>query len=82
MTESVDIQKNAQAASITQVIANDQTSFRGGFNVGSNRGSFQARGRGRRPFVRQTGENDPSNMSIAPMFIYENQVLLIGIHNL
>ena len=30
----------------------------------------------------QTGENDPYDMSIAPMFIYENQVLPIGIHNL
>ena len=30
----------------------------------------------------QTGEKDPYDMSIAPIFIYENQVLLIGIHNL
>ena len=30
----------------------------------------------------QTGENDPYDMSIAPIFIYENQVLPIGIHNL
>ena len=30
----------------------------------------------------QTGENDPYDMSIAPMFIYENQMLPIGIHNL
>ena len=74
--------KKCTSFSITQVIAHDQTSFRGGFNVGSNRGSFQARGRGRRPFVRQSSENDPHDMSIAPMFIYENQVLPIGIHNL
>ena len=30
----------------------------------------------------QTGENDPYDMSIAPIFIYENQMLPIGIHNL
>ena len=30
----------------------------------------------------QTGENDPYDMSIAPIFIYKNQVLPIGIHNL
>ena len=45
-------------------------------------GRSQARGRGGRPFVRHTGENDPYDMSIAPLFIYENQVLPIGIHNL
>ena len=49
------------------------------FNVGSNRGRFQARGRGRRPSVTQTGENDPYDMSIAPLFIYENQVLPIRV---
>ena len=30
----------------------------------------------------QTGENDPYDMSTAPIFIYENQMLPIGIHNL
>ena len=30
----------------------------------------------------QTGENDPYDMPIAPIFIYENQVLPIRIHNL
>ena len=30
----------------------------------------------------QTGENDPYDMSIAPIFIYENQMLPIGIYNL
>ena len=30
----------------------------------------------------QTGENDPYDMSIAPIFIYENQVLPIGRLNL
>ena len=60
----------------------DQAPTRGRFNVGSSRGRFQARGRGGRPFVRHTGENDPYDVSIAPLFIYENQVLPIGIHNL
>ena len=32
--------------------------------------------------MRQTGENDPYDMSIAPLNIYKNQVLPIGIHNL
>ena len=30
----------------------------------------------------QTGENDPYDMSIASIVIYENQVLPVGIHNL
>ena len=38
--------------------------------------------RGRRPFIRNTGENDPCDMSIALMNIHENQVRRIGIHNL
>ena len=28
----------------------------------------------------QTGENDPYDMSIAPIFIYENQMLPIGMY--
>ena len=71
-----------QEAEIAQSNTYDRAPSRGRFNIGSNRGSFQARGRGGRPFVRQTGENDPYDMSIAPLFIYENQVLPIGIHNL
>ena len=46
LTETGEIQETAQTASITQSIANDQTSSRGRFNVGSNKGRFQARGRG------------------------------------
>lgn len=46
------------------------------------RGANPNRGRGRRPFVRQTGESDPYDMFIAPLNIYKNQVLPIGIHNL
>ena len=38
-------------------------------------------GRGRGPFVRQTSENDPYDMPIAPKNIYESQMLLIGKHN-
>ena len=67
---------------ITPIISNDQTFSWDRFNIESNRGRFQARGKGKRPFVRQTGENDPHGMSIAPMFIYENQMLPTGIHNL
>ena len=45
-------------------------------------GRGQGNGRGRRPFFRQTGESDPYDMSIAPLNIYENQVLPVGLHNL
>jgi len=48
----------------------------GGRDVG------RGRNRGRRAFFRQTGENDPYDMSIAPLNIYENQVIPVGIHNL
>ena len=78
MTEMGEVQE----AEIAQSNTYDQAPSRGRFNIGSNRGRFQARGRGGRPFVRHTGENDPYDMSIAPLFIYENQVLPIGIHNL
>ena len=82
LTEKGEIQETAQTDSITQSIAMDQIYSQGCFKVISNRGRGQARGRGGRPFVRHTGENDPYDMSIAPLFIYENQVLPIGIHNL
>ena len=82
LTEMGEVQENTQTAAITQSNVYDQASTRGRFNVGSNRGRFQARERGGRPFVRHTGENDPYDMSIAPLFIYENQVLPIGINNL
>ena len=87
LTEKGEINETEQTASFTQFSATGQTSSRGRFNVGrfnvgSFRGRDRARGRGGRPFTRHTGENDPYDMSIAPMFIYENQVLPIGIHNL
>ena len=47
----------------------------------ATRGREGSRGRGRRTFVRQTGESDPYDMSIAPLNIYENQVITVGIHN-
>ena len=40
------------------------------------------RGRGGRPVIRQTGENDPYDMSIAPLNTFENQVIPVGLHNL
>ena len=79
LTEMGEVQETAE---IAQPNIYDQAPTRGRFNVGSSRGIFQARGRGGRPFVRHTGENDPYDMSIAPLFIYEIQVLPIGIHNL
>ena len=33
-------------------------------------------------FYRNTGENDPYDMSIAPLNLFENQVIPIGLHNL
>ena len=67
LTEMDEIQENVQVAPITLSNAHDQTSSRGRFNVGTNRGRFQARGKGKRSIVRQTGENNPYDMSIAPM---------------
>ena len=46
------------------------------------RGDGRGRNRGRRAFSSQASESDPYDMSIAPLNIYENQVLPIGIHNL
>ena len=46
------------------------------------RGRGRSRGRGRRSFYRNTGENDPYDMSIAPLNLFENQVIPIGLHNL
>ena len=51
-------------------------------NNAATRGREGSRGRGRRTFVRQTGESDPYDMSIAPLNIYENQVIPVGLHNL
>ena len=69
LTEMGEVQENTQTAAFTQSNVYDQTSARGRFNAGSNRGRSQARGRGGRPFVSHTGENDPYDMSIAPLFI-------------
>ena len=78
LTESGEVEE-LPVVSGTQPTSN--TTARGRFNVGI-RGANPSRGRGRRPFVRQTGESDPYDMFIAPLNIYENQVLPIGIHNL
>ena len=67
LTEKGEIQETAQTDSITQSIAMDQTYSQGRFKIISNRGRGQARGRGGRPFTRHTGENDPYDMSIAPL---------------
>ena len=84
LTETGEIEETERTSSLPTNVSHDRTSeadTRGVFTIGT-RGSFQNRGRGRRPFVRHTGEQDPYDMSIAPMNIYENQVLPIGIHNL
>ena len=80
LTEYGEVEEDVQSSSFTKRNYNDQ----GTSNANSRgaRGNIQTRGRGRQPFVRHTGENDAYDMSIAPMNIYENQVLPIGIHNL
>ena len=78
LTESGEVEE-LPVVSDTQPTSN--TTARGRFYVGI-RGANPSRGRGRRPFVRQTGESDPYDMFIAPINIYENQVLPIGIHSL
>ena len=45
-------------------------------------GSLIRRGRGRSPFYRNTSDNDSYDISIAPMNIFENQVIPKGLHNL
>ena len=42
----------------------------------------RGRGKGRRSFYRKTGENDSYDMSIAPLKIFEKQVIAIALHNL
>ena len=66
----------AQNAQTTQSITQANTES----NVARGRG--RGRGRGRRSFYRNTGENDPYDMSIAPLNLFENQVIPIGLHNL
>ena len=61
--------------------------FRGGgsVHIGPARGSLRGRarhgGRGR-GFTRNQGENDAYSMDVAPMNIFENQVIPMGLHNL
>ena len=54
-------------------------------NVGrgdSNRGSFRGRGSNRGRGGQRAGENDPYDITIAPLNTYENQVIPVGLHNL
>ena len=81
LTEKGEIQETAQTDSITQYIATDQTSSRGRFKVDSKEEVKLEEGVDDL-LQEQTGENDPYDMSIAPIFIYENQMLPIGIYNL
>ena len=81
LTEKGEIQETAQTHSITQSIATDQTSSRGRVKVDSKEEVKLEEGVDDL-LQEQTGENDPYDMSIDPIFIYENQVLPIGIHNL
>ena len=56
-----------------------------GFRGGGKRGGFRGRGnRGGRSNQSsyKSGETDPYDMTIAPLNIYENQVIPVGLHNL
>ena len=85
MTEYCEIEEAKQFSNIKDVNSSDQTNFKANrsirFNIGA-REINQARGRGGPFFVRQTGENNPYDMTFSPMHIYEYQVLPIGIHYL
>ena len=48
----------------------------------SNRGKFGGRGNNRGRGGQRTGENDPYDITIAPLNLYENQVIPVGLHNL
>ena len=86
LTESGEIEENELSCNISTINSYDGATFNTNssccFNTSSNRGRNQARGRGRQPFVRHTVENNPYDMCIAPLNIYDNQGLPIGIHNL
>ena len=88
MNELGEIPENTTSAPniLVQAFANQENvTNTGNINAQTQagcRGDGRGRNRGRRVFFRQTGENDPYDMSIAPLNIYENQVLRIGIHNL
>ena len=69
-------QSNAQPNMLTNAQAISES------YVARARGRGQGRGRERRSFYRNTDENDPYDMSIAPLNLFENQVIPIGLHNL
>ena len=48
----------------------------------SNRGKFGGRGNNRGRGGQRTGENDPYDITIAPLNLYKNQVIPVGLHNL
>ena len=59
-----------------------QTGGGGRGNRSGYRGREKRGGRSGRSFFRQSGETDPYDMTIAPLNIYENQVIPVGLHNL
>ena len=61
--------------------------FRAGrsMHTGRDRGTFRSgsiRGRRGRDFYRLQSENDAYSMDVAPVSIFENQVIPMGLHNL
>ena len=86
MNELGEIPENI--TSVPNIPARESANQENIANTAGNTGNVNAqaggsgRNRGRRAFFRQTGESDPYDMSIAPLNIYENQVIPIGIHNL
>ena len=61
--------------------------FRAGrsMHTGRDRGTFRSgsiQGRRGRDFYRSQGENDAYSMDVAPVSIFENQVIPMGLHNL
>ena len=51
-------------------------------SIRSNGGSKCWQRKRKKTFYRQTGENDPYDRFIAPLNIYANQVIPVGLHNL
>ena len=63
------------------------TDFRGGASVHRGPVGGMFRGRGRRGcsgggYTRNQGENDAYSMDVAPIHIFENQVIPLGLHNI
>ena len=57
----------------------------GSVHRGPAGGTFRERGRcgrGSRQFIRNQGEFDAYSMDVAPINIFENQVIPVGLHNL